>query len=210
MTRDLPSLLAAWVAGDLDAVGLDALREAIGSDDPAALRAAAESLAALAPPVAAPARGRDRLLAAVAPFQRFAPLVARTAVFLADSERRARALLKLLDDPDAWVWPTPEFGLIHVRPSASQAGLDVGFIAVAPGAAFPRHSHKGDEDTLVLEGVLDAGAGSQGVGALLRAGVDVHHDVRNAGAGRLVYLSASPGIRVDGWPEFDIPDELLR
>lgn len=210
MSPDLTSLLGAWVAGDLDAAGLAALHDLAGSDDPATLRAAAEGLALLAPPVPAPTGGRARLLAAVAPFQRFAPLVARTALFLGDSERRARSLLKLLDDPDAWVWPTPEFGLIHVRPSASQAGLDVGFVAVAPGAAFPRHGHKGAEDTLVLEGALDAGQGSHGAGALLRAGVDDHHDVRNVGAGRLVYLSASPGIRVDGWPDFEVPDELLR
>jgi putative transcriptional regulator len=210
MSHDLSSLLAAWVAGDLDAKGLAALHDSVGSDDPATLRAAAEGLALLAPAVLAPTSGRDRLLAAVAPFQRFAPLVARTALFLGDSERRARSLLKLLDDPDAWVWPTPEFGLIHIRPSAARAGLDVGFIAVAPGAAFPRHSHKGDEDTLVLEGLLDHGAGSHGVGALLRAGVDDHHDVRNPGDGRLVYLAATPGIRVDGWPDFEVPDELLR
>ncbi len=116
---------------------------------------------------------RTNLLASIveqetqeAQVDRFGALTERLARFFELPLRRVRALVELIDEPEAWSrGPADGIKLIHLQAGPSFAAADPGFVILEPGATFPHHRHVGGELVMVLEGsFVDEG------GAVLRAG----------------------------------------
>ena len=116
---------------------------------------------------------RTNLLASIveqetqeAQVDRFGALTERLARFFELPLRRVRALVELIDEPEAWSrGPADGIKLIHLQAGPSFAAADPGFVILEPGATFPHHRHVGGELVMVLEGSFV----NEG-GAVLRAG----------------------------------------
>jgi putative transcriptional regulator len=114
-----------------------------------ALAAVAAALPAAVPPPALRARLLDSL-AGPGRFSAFFDVLARHYDLTVAA---VRGLLARIDDPAAWeATPSRFIQLIHFDGGPAVAGADAGFVRVAAGKRFPRHSHDGDEMTFVLEG----------------------------------------------------------
>jgi putative transcriptional regulator len=97
---------------------------------------------------------------------RLASVADRVARFFEVSVERARALLALVDLPAAWTrGPADGVNLIHLEAGPRYAGVDAGFVRLAPGATFPYHRHVGGELVLLIEGTF-----TEDDGTVVRAG----------------------------------------
>jgi hypothetical protein len=163
----------------------------------------AEALTALAatlPTEAPPQALRARLLASASGPGRFAPFIDRLARMIDVAADLARDLLASIDRPAAWSSSAARnVLLIHLPGGPAVAGLDVGFVRVTAGSAFPRHRHIGDEHVLVLEGSYRDSSG-----ATMRPGDQAHllaDSEHHFIAGRerdLIYAVVFDGIEIDG------------
>ena len=174
-----------------------------GADDPL--------FAGLVESAPAPADAlQARLLASVAVAGRLEVHASAAADLLGASERRARQVLRLVDDPEAWLQLLPTLATLHLRPEPAMADADVGMVRLGPDAPFPHHSHGGGEETLVLEGLLiDELGAAHGPGARLSSPPLSAHSVRGGPEG-VVYLAVVRGLQVPGWELPELPVELLR
>lgn len=163
-------LLPAYALGVLDDDEAEKVAGAVATDP--ALAAELEALldvggtlALLQAPVPPSAAARDRLLAA-AGHERFARFTHRFAALFDVAVERARELLRLIDEPRAWVdGPSPGSWLVHFQAGPSLAGADTGFVKLARGERFAWHRHEGTEHCLVLQGtLLDSLSGTLGPG----------------------------------------------
>jgi gentisate 1,2-dioxygenase len=114
-------------------------------------------LSALAPADADPnalARGRARLLAAVAESaERFAPLFGKLTQFFDLSADALREQFKRASIDSEWQQgPLPWVSLFHFGGGPAVAGLDTGFVRIKKGMPFPPHRHTGSEHVLILDG----------------------------------------------------------
>lgn len=174
-----------------------------GRDDPLL----AALVVAEAPPTEAQ---RARLFRSVAVAGRLEVHAAAAAALLQAPLRRARQVLRLVDEPAAWLQLLPALETLHLRPAPALAQADVGLVRLGPGAAFPFHAHAGGEDTLVLEGLLiDERGEAHGPGARLCASPGSAHAV-SAGPEGVTYLAVVWGLSVPGWDIPELPAELLR
>jgi hypothetical protein len=169
-----------------------------------------EALAALAlslPPEPPPPGLRERVLAALPQASRFDALVDRVAGMIDLGADAVRGLLAKIDDPAGWEDGPPPARLYHLPYGPALAGVDVGFVRVPAGAAFPRHRHLGEERVLVLQGgYVDSD------GTVVRRG-DV--DPKPAGSEHaftalpgtdLVYLVVlRAGVDIDGFGTITVP-----
>jgi len=129
---------------------------------------------ALAPLPPTPAV-RSRLAARVRGTGRFTPFARRIARLFDLAADQAEGLLATLDEPANWVAGPPSAAELYFVPRGPRlADAEAGFVRFAPGAAFPRHEHLGEESTLVLAGAL-----REEGGGVLRAGDEI---VRPAGS----------------------------
>jgi hypothetical protein len=174
-----------------------------GADDPL--------FAGLVASAPAPAEAlQARLLASVAVAGRLEVHALAAADLLGASERRARQVLRLVDDPEAWLQLLPTLATLHLRPEPAMSDADVGMVRLGPDAPFPHHSHGGGEETLVLEGLLiDELGAAHGPGARLSAPPLSAHSVRGGPEG-VVYLAVVRGLEVPGWELPELPFDLLR
>jgi putative transcriptional regulator len=84
---------------------------------------------------------------------RFARFAEKVAAFFDLTREKALAVLESLSDPGAWQ-PGPAEGIqvLPVEAGPGKAGMLAAFVRVPPGTRFPRHTHRGHEWNLVLEG----------------------------------------------------------
>ncbi|HRE91677.1 MAG TPA: cupin domain-containing protein, partial [Myxococcota bacterium] len=130
-TRPLP---------DLDRPDLDLLTEAMLAD-----------LTPLAPPAAL----RERLLRSTSGPGRLARFADQLAGLIDVAVERARELLERALDPSEWEpLPIPGATTLWVEGGPRAAACIRGFVRIPAGAAFPHHTHAGDEQVLVLEGCM--------------------------------------------------------
>jgi putative transcriptional regulator len=104
-------------------------------------------------PIAPSPEVHERLMASLGGgrFERFSN---RMASLFDVGVDRARELLGLIERPASWEAAGPGVGLVHFDGGPAYAGADCGFVRLAPGAAFPVHSHAGEEVSLILAGTL--------------------------------------------------------
>jgi putative transcriptional regulator len=196
MSDHVDGWIPELVLGTLEDPARAAVEEHIESCDRCAAEASAAeealSLLALALPPESPSpTARTGLLAAIVEEEqrngrrvgRLAPFADRLARFFDVSLARARALLELAADPQAWTaGPARGISLIHLSAGPQFAGTDAGLVRMAPGARFPRHRHIGHEYGLVLEGGF-----TDADGTIVRSGE--HHDLS---AGTSHHFTAFP------------------
>ncbi|QDG52300.1 hypothetical protein FIV42_16610 [Persicimonas caeni] len=159
-TGHIDSMLDDWLAGALDEAEEAAL-EAHAAQCTRCARALERArqhfveLAAALDPVEPSAGLRDDLLAAATPEARFADLADEVAEIIDLSTERALRLLGRVDEASHWEeGPFPGLELFHIDGGPSVDEAIVGFVRMTPGMAFPHHSHRGAETTLVLQGGL--------------------------------------------------------
>jgi len=105
------------------------------------------------PPVAPAPALRARLLETLKGPDRFRPFFAELARRFDLTVDAVRGLLAKVDDPAAWeATPSPWIKLIHFPGGPALGTADAGFVRVAAGGTFPRHTHQGPELAFVLEG----------------------------------------------------------
>jgi putative transcriptional regulator len=100
------------------------------------------------------ARGRARLLAAVAESsERFVPLFGKLTQFFDLSADALRAEFARAADDQEWEQgPLPWVSLFHFAGGPRVAGLDTGFVRLKKGMPFPPHRHSAMERVIILEG----------------------------------------------------------
>jgi quercetin dioxygenase-like cupin family protein len=150
--------LSEYVLGTLAPGELAGLRAEVDASpelqrEVAHLTEALAHTAGVLPPVRPSPAARTRLLEALGGPDRFRPFFAELARRFDLSVQAVRDLLARVDDPAAWeASPSPSVKLIHFPGGPALAGADAGFVRVAAGQTFPRHSHQGPELAFVLEG----------------------------------------------------------
>jgi putative transcriptional regulator len=200
---DVRELLPLYALGALDADEAQIVERAVATDpalagELAALEAAG---AALITPVAPPPTVLSRLLAS-AGGGRFEIWSARMASLFDVTVDRARELLGLIERPASWEEPQPGLGLVHFDGGPACAAADCGFVRLVPGAAFPHHSHLGEEVSLVLAGALRDHTGrTYGPGDEIVSAEGSEHDVLSIGEEDCIYAArAINGIAIAGAP----------
>lgn len=167
-------------------------------DEPAlgeALAAVAAALPAEVPPPAL----RARLLATLASPDRFRAFFDELARQFDLTVAAVRDLLARIDDPAAWeASPSRHIQLIHFDGGPALAGADAGFVRVAAGKRFPRHSHEGDEMTFVLEGRALVGGHAYVPGDMVHATRGDEHEVLAGPERDLVMMVCHRGIVFTG------------
>lgn len=105
---------------------------------------------------------RRRVLASADPSTRFEGFVSRFARLFALAESDSRRILDLADEVEAQGWIASGLEGVrfhHFEGGPAVATADCGLVHLAPGTAFPRHRHEGDEWTFVLSGSAEEDSG---------------------------------------------------
>ncbi len=152
---DVRELLPLHALGLLEAAETQVVERAVASDlalaaELAAYHDAAHQIVAPLPPSP---EVKARLLASIGEgrFERFS---SRMAALFDVGVDRAREILGLMERPSSWDPAMPGIGVVHFDGGPAYVAADCGFIRLAPGTAFPQHTHLGEEVTIVLSGQL--------------------------------------------------------
>jgi putative transcriptional regulator len=121
-------------------------------------------------PASVPAGSLERLMIEVAePPLRYAPFFDRLSALWDLPESDVRGLLERSRHKSGWERaPLPGLELMKVQGGPRIQGTEAYLARFAPGMTFPKHSHHGHEDVLILEGSYTDDSGK-----VFRSG-DVH------------------------------------
>lgn len=203
MKSDIRELLPLYALGILDADEAQVVERAVAADPALASELAAfqRTAEAMVTPVAPSPAVHERLVASIGGgrFERFS---SKMASLFDVTVERARELLGLIERPASWEPGTPGLTLVHFDGGPAFAQADCGFVRLAPNAAFPVHTHAGEEVSVILEGTLvDRGRGRTYVaGDEVVEGQDVEHDVVAGPEGAMYAARVMNGILVGGAP----------
>ncbi|MCP3165277.1 cupin domain-containing protein [Myxococcus qinghaiensis] len=163
----LDDILADWALGTLDSPAWEAAERHLSTCSRCRVEAdrlsmAREGLSMAVPPVEPPAavlRGLMERMEGPRRLERFAD---RVAAFYDLSRERTLALLESLSDASQWL-PGPVEGseLLPVEPGPAREGMMAAVLRLNPGVYYPRHTHHGREQNLVLEGGLREDGGHE-------------------------------------------------
>lgn len=204
MSADIRELLPLYAIGALDAGEVALVDQAVASDPALARELASyhDAATSIVAPVAPPPAIKARLMASIGggPLDRFA---ARMASMFDVAIDRAREFLGLIERPASWEPGIPGISLVHFIGGPACAEADTGFVRLAPGTTFPRHTHLGEELTLILSGSLREST----TGRTLVAGdeyvmpQDSEHELVCVGSEDCVFAArAINGIAIGGAP----------
>jgi quercetin dioxygenase-like cupin family protein len=150
-------------------------------------------------PLTSPGSLRDRLLGGAGGRNRFLPFLDRAMTLFDLPEAESEGHLHSIDDPDAWedMLPGVRFRDFDGGPGLGEA--HVGIVRLAPGEAFPRHTHVGEERSLLLQGELvdDQGRHYRAGDSIVSAD-GTSHELRAVGDQEAIYASVVTAIVIDG------------
>ncbi len=200
---DIRELLPLYALGILEADEAQVVERAVAADpilaaELTALQRTAENMVT---PIEPSPDVHERLMASLGG-GRFEAFSGRMASLFDVTVERARELLGLIERPASWEVAGPGLTLVHFAGGPAFASADCGFVRLAPHAAFPVHTHAGEEVSLILAGTLtDRGLGrTYAPGDEVRASQGSDHDVV-AGADPVLYAArATDGIVIAGAP----------
>jgi quercetin dioxygenase-like cupin family protein len=159
-------------------------------------------------PLASPGTLRERLLAGAGGRSRFLPFLDRSMELFDLSEAETEGHLLSIDDPAAWEDMLPGVRFRDFDGGPGLGGAHVGIVRLAPGEAFPRHGHVGEERTLVLQGELVDDQGRRyRAGDLIVSADGTSHEVRAVGDREAVYASVVTAIVITGTDDDDDDDD---
>ena len=140
---------------------------------------------------------RDRLLGSAGGQNRFLPFLDRSMALFDLPEAETQVHLRSVDEPDAWEDMLPGVRYRDFDGGPGLADAHVGLVRLAPGEAFPRHSHVGEERTLVLQGELVDDEGRHyRAGDLIVSADGTTHEVRAVGDQEAIYASVVTAITI--------------
>lgn len=151
---------------------------------------------------------RDRLLGSAGGRSRFLPFLDRSMQLFDLPEAETTAHLHSVDDPAAWedMLPGVRFRDFDGGPGLGEA--HVGLVRLAPGEAFPHHSHVGEERSLVLQGELVDEQGQRyRAGDLIVSADGTSHELRAVGEQEAIYASVVTAIVITGTGDDDEEDD---
>lgn len=153
--EDIRELLPLYALGILDPDEIQTVERALSNDPQLAteLLSYQDATSELVLPIAPSIDVKARLLASAGsgPLERFAQ---RLGSLFDVTVEKARELLGLMERPASWELQMPGLALVHFDGGPAYAAADCGFVRLAPGAAFPPHTHLGEESCVVLQGTL--------------------------------------------------------
>jgi anti-sigma factor ChrR (cupin superfamily) len=158
-------------------------------------------------PLGSPGSLRDRLLGSAGGRNRFLPFLDRSMTLFDLPEAETQAHLHSVDEPDAWedMLPGVRFRDFDGGPGLGEA--HVGLVRLAPGEAFPRHTHVGEERSLVLQGELVDDEGRRyRAGDLIVSADGTTHEMRAVGDQEAIYASVVTAIMIIA-PDDDEDDD---
>lgn len=159
-------------------------------------------------PLASPGSLRERLLGGAGGKNRFLPFLDRAMALFDLPEPESEGHLHSIDDADAWedMLPGVRFRDFDGGPALGEA--HVGIVRLAPGEAFPRHTHVGEERSLVLQGELvdDQGRRYRAGDSIVSAD-GTSHELRAVGDQEAIYASVVTAIVIDGADDDDDDDD---
>ncbi len=203
MMSDIRELLPLYALGILESDEAQVVERAVAADpalaaELAAYQQTAESMVAPAAPSEAV---HARLMASIGG-GRFEKFSHRMASLFDVTVDRARELLGMIERPTSWETGAPNCDLVHFDGGPAFAMADCGFVRLAPGAAFPLHTHAGEEVSLILSGTLTDRRTKRAYtpGDELIEAQDTEHDVVAGDEGVLYAARALNGILVGGAP----------
>jgi len=204
---DVRELLPLYALGILDPDEHDIVERAVAADpsllaELVSLQDVAAQMIAAPSPVIPNEEVKIRLMASIGGgrFERYA---ARMGNLFDVSMDRAREILAMADRRASWVEPIPGIGvqLIHFGGGPKHHAADCGFVRLAPGAAFPPHTHLGEEHTLVLSGTLVDRTHGRTLGPgdeMVQGRGETPHDIA-AGPDETIFVTlATDGIQLVG------------
>lgn len=165
MSSDIRELVALGALDALDPDEAAQLEAAIAAApelaaDLASLREAAHLLPLGSDPIEPSAEVEARLMTSVGAgrFERFASQIAQVFDLSLDG---AREVLGLIERRAAWVQILPHIGLIHFTGGPRCASAHCGVVRVRAGSEFPLHTHRGDEMSVIVAGVVRLSDGTR-------------------------------------------------
>jgi putative transcriptional regulator len=201
---DVRDLLPLYALGILDPEEVTRVERAIAADPTLAVELASfqDSANALVAPVTPSPEVEARLLASIGggAFERYSNRMAKLFDVTVD---RAREILALVERSASWSPAAPGVGLVHFAGGPACAAADCGFVRLEPGAAFPLHSHMGEEVSFILAGRLrDRASGRVYVpGDEVIEAQGIEHDVICEGDEPCLYAArVVNGIEIAGSP----------
>jgi len=203
MIEDVRELLPLYALGVLDAAESAVVERAVAADPALAAELATYQRTAegMVAPVAPSASVHARLMASIGggALERFSSRMASLFDVTVD---RARELLGLIERPASWEISGPGLELVHFEGGPAAAAADCGFVRLAPNAAFPLHTHAGEEVSLILAGTLkDRRTGrTYGPGDEIVSSEHSEHDVAALDEEVIYAARATNGILVAGAP----------
>jgi anti-sigma factor ChrR (cupin superfamily) len=159
-------------------------------------------------PLASPGSLRERLLAGAGGRGRFLPFLDRTMALFDLSEAETEGHLHSVDDDAAWddMLPGVRYRDFDGGPALGEA--HVGLVRLAPGEAFPHHSHVGEERVLILQGeVVDDQGRRYRAGDLVVSADGTSHEVRAVGDAEAIYAAVVTAIVFTGTGDDDDDDD---
>lgn len=167
-------------------------------DDDLLVAALLEGLEPLAPS----ATLRERVMASARAPGRLARFADKLAAMIDVTIDKAKELLDRAADASLWERDlVPGLDALWVEGGPAVAGCVRGFARLAAGAAFPVHTHLGEETTLVLEGAMIESGGAvvrPGETLVMKAG-DTHSYAAAGGGPDLVFfVVVREGIAIEG------------
>jgi putative transcriptional regulator len=144
-----------------------------------------------------------RLMAAVTSGPlRFAPFIARLSKLFDLDEPDVERLLARMDEPRRWhAMGLPGVHVFDVAAGPKLAGKRAYILRLRPGVRFPRHSHRGRELTLVLQGAhADDDGRVYSAGALRDLDASTTHGFRIVGSETCIAALVYEGLVFESWP----------
>jgi anti-sigma factor ChrR (cupin superfamily) len=154
--------------------------------DPTVLDALALGL----PAAAAPADLRAKLLGLAGGKLRFEPFLDRMMALFDLPEPDARGHLDSVDRPDDWDDMLPGIRFRDFEGGEAVGDAHGGLVRLAPGEAFPAHTHVGPERMLLLQGRLRDDEGREyRAGDLVVSDDGTTHALHNVGDDEAIYAA---------------------
>lgn len=154
--------------------------------DPEVLDLLARAVVPTSPPPAL----RSRLFARISGPDRFLPMLDRFATMCDLPPDEAQEHLHKIDRPDAWEDMVEGVRFFDFEGGPAIGEAHGGLVRVAPGAAFPMHTHVGEERILVLQGrAVDEHGRTYRAGDFVTSADGTSHEVRTVGDQEVIYAA---------------------
>jgi putative transcriptional regulator len=151
---------------------------------------------------------RRRLFQRVGGVDRFLPFLDRARDLFDLPERETEDHLHSIDRPDEWDELVPGVCFRDFDGGEKLGEAHAGLIRVAPGAAFPHHTHIGAERILVLQGVVEDEQGNRWrAGDIIDSADGSGHEMRTVGDTEVIYAAVVIALAFTQGEEADEEDD---